>query len=40
LYNIYIKLNLISIWRGTKLLIFTKIRIKLRQIKIKGPNWD
>jgi len=22
------------------LLIFTKIRTKLRQIKIKGPNWD
>jgi len=32
------KLNLISIWRGTKLLIFTKIGTKLRQIKIKGPN--
>jgi len=22
------------------LLIFTKIGTKLRQIKIKGPNWD
>jgi len=22
------------------LLIFTKIETKLRQIKIKGPNWD
>jgi len=29
------KLNLISIWRGTKLPIFTKIGTKLRQIKIK-----
>jgi len=36
----YIKLNLISIWRGTKLQIFTKIGTKLRLIKIKGPNWD
>jgi len=30
---------LISIWRGTKLLIFTKNGTKLRQIKIRGPNW-
>jgi len=40
LYNIYIKLIFVSIWRGTKLLIFTKIGTKLRQIKIKEPNWD
>jgi len=38
MYNIYIKLIFVSIWRGTKLLIFTKIETKLRQIKIKGPN--
>jgi len=31
---------LISIWKGIKLLIFTKVWTKFRQIKIKGPNWD
>jgi len=40
LYNIYIKLIFVSIWRGTKLFIFTKIGTKLKQIKIKGSNWD
>jgi len=34
------KLNFVSIWRGQNCSIFTKIGTKLRQIKIKGPNWD
>jgi len=31
LYNIYIKMNFVSIWRGTKLHYFYKIGTKLRQ---------